>query len=241
MKKDGKYFFAPDYEFSKLLLTDDPIEIAEVYRQRILGYYINPAKLLIKEDPSNVFAVGILCFLAIDAVAELESGNEDSGKRFKDWLKDNIVEFNNLEEGYLGRIYGQFRSGLVHHARITHGGYFTYEIDGVIEIAKTGIIAINPEKLIIRVERAFNDFINQEIKIQNNAENLRDLIIETFQIDLELLEKQIKCDNPDCTSGRDANTEEDCKYCDGTGIDPDHTYERELEMAEDAYLAGHLE
>lgn len=241
MKKNGKYFFAPDYEFMRLLITDDPSEIVEAYRRRILGYYINPAKHLANGSPSNAFAVGILCFSAVDAIAEVQSGNEDNGDRFIDWLKDNIVEFGSLHRKYLGRIYGQFRSGLVHNARIIGGGYFTYDINNLIEISKEDIISINPVKLVTKVEKAFNEFIERETRIHIGTENLRDLIVEAFKIDLDLLEKYVKCGNPNCVGGNDSGTGEECVYCEGTGIDPDHTYERELEMAEDAYLAEHPE
>lgn len=234
MRKGDAVYFAPDYTFSQLLDTTDPIEIIGAYKDRISGFYLETAKSLMKSKaPSTAFAAGIMCFAAIDAIARTELGLDKSGLRVKTWLHENLPDFKNLDDWGLRRVYDEFRCGLMHEARIKNGGQFTYEIKKAIEI-KADLITINPERLLQQIETAFNRLITEVSKNKNDAEDFRDLIIEDFKIDIQFLEDQLKCGNPDCANGKDGNTEEDCKYCNGSGIDPYRRYERELDKAEDA-------
>lgn len=235
MKKENITYFAPDYPFTRLLVTTDPIEIIGAYRRRIFGFYLNVAKKLMDtKDEAQAFSAGIMCFAAIDAIARTEMGIDESGPRVKQWLQDHISDFRNLDDTHMKRVYDEFRCGLMHEARIKNGGYFTYEIASVVDVSKDDIISINPEKLLKNVEIAFTEMLDNETKGQHSAENFRDLIIADFKIDLDFLEEQFECENPDCSGGQDVNTGEMCIYCDGEGIDPNHNYEKAMDSAEDA-------
>ncbi len=231
MRKGDNVYFAPDYTFTQLISTDNPVEVIKAYQERIIGFYFRPARLL--NEKKAGFGAGILCFSAIDAIARTEYGIDESGERTKDWISSNLPDFKNLDSKQLGRIYDEFRCGLVHEARIKNGGQFTYDIQNAVEIDKDSIIFINPGILLNQIELAFEDMIKDWLTYRH-PEDYRDLILEDFNIDISLLERQLKCGNPDCVAGQDSNTGEKCIYCDGTGIDPDQRYEAELERAEDA-------
>src|SRR6266849_10977911 len=84
MKRTGDIVcFSPNYELSRLI-TAEPIEIADQLERRVEGFYLGPADLLNRK--SHSFAAGVLCFVAIDAIARYEVARGYSSDRFKKWI-----------------------------------------------------------------------------------------------------------------------------------------------------------
>lgn len=149
-----------------------------------MGYYFGPIRYLIDNYESSAFAAGALCFLAIDAIAEM-SIKKGSKERSNEWML-NLPDFKDLDLKDRNRVYVEFRCGLVHEARIKNGGQFTYSISKAIEI-RDGTILINPKQLLEQIEDAFDDYTNELSKDEKKLEEFRNNIIDIFEKDLRLV------------------------------------------------------
>ena len=235
MQKNHQLYFAPYYTFLDLAKATDPFEIVNAYRDRINGFYLEPAKIIIEsKEEDGAFAAGLICFTAIDAIAKTVTRKRDSHKRFVEWMQKNLGG-NSLSKKEVGNIYDEFRNGLVHEARIKNGSQFTYGVEDMIDI-RNGITYINPKVLLKQTRLAFNKFIDE---MEGNIEDTLDFaqrIIDDFELDIQFTEEKIACKNCGKT-GKDPATEEICQYCNGSGYDLEGNYEREMGRAEDEWTA----
>jgi hypothetical protein len=231
MNKDGKLYFAPGYTFNQFYLASPNVRVQK-WRDRINGFYLDSADFMVKtRNPDYAFVVGLICFTAIDAIARIVIGGY-SKPRFIKWIRQNINDFKILRRSIAGRVYIEFRCGLVHEARIQKGGQLTYQIRKIIEINK-GIISINPERLLDALKQTFNSYINHVLQDERATIELSQKIMEDFKKDIKFVRDEFRCKNCGGT-GKDPATDEMCEYCDGTGSDTEGNYDRELERAEDA-------
>lgn len=237
MQKNHQLYFAPDYTFLDLAKATDPFEIVNAYRDRIDGFYLEPAKIIIEyEGEDGAFAAGLICFTAIDAIAKTVTRKSNSHERLVEWVQKNLEGFRqHLSKREVDNIYDEFRNGLVHEARIKNGSQFTYGIKYVVDI-RNGITYINPKILLEQTRLAFNKFIDE---MEDNIEGALDFaqrIIDDFELDIQFTEEKIVCKNCGKT-GKDPTTEEVCQYCNGSGYDVEGNYEREIGRAEDEWTA----
>lgn len=136
---------------------DNRSQLIECFKDRIYSYYIEPAKLL---DENKIgFGCGLLCTVTIDSLARLVFPNVTRvGCRFRKWLKNNLVEFN--QGDFAERFYEDFRCGLVHEGRIKNPREFSYEQKHLIT-RENGIIRINPHILLENLVESIDDYISE--------------------------------------------------------------------------------
>ena len=110
-------YFSKKYKFSDLKWDNKEILI-NAFKDRVKEFYIEPAKKL--NDAEYGFGAGVLCVTTIDFLARIKTGLLNGvGKRFENWLRDNIKEFAiqdpaSQSQTLASRFYNEFRNGLVH-------------------------------------------------------------------------------------------------------------------------------
>lgn len=153
MRAKDKLHFSPDCIFGELSFEDKE-KLIDCFRDRVYGFYLNAARLLNKKRFG--FGCGLLCVATIDSLARIAFPDKDVGERIEEWMKNNINEFK--KEDFARRFYKDFRNGLVHEGRIKNPGEFSYESEEIV-IREDKIIRINPDKLLRRVEEAFEKYL----------------------------------------------------------------------------------
>jgi len=118
-------YFSPKYKFSDLK-WGNKTSLIIAFRNRVDGFYLEPAKQLNKDKSG--FATGVLCITTVDFLARISIGTDRVRERITDWLKTNIVGFrgnlNSPKQTLANRFYDEFRNGLVHEGRIKNAGQF---------------------------------------------------------------------------------------------------------------------
>ena len=106
MQKNHQLYFAPDYTFLDLAKATDPFEIVNAYRDRIDGFYLEPAKIIIEyEGEDGAFAAGLICFTAIDAIAKTVTRKSNSHERLVEWVQKNLEgKWIDIASGLFDRI-----------------------------------------------------------------------------------------------------------------------------------------
>lgn len=140
--------FSPNYKY--LDLDWDKKEcMINAFKDRVKGFYIQPAEKLNKDEKG--FAAGVLCITTIDFLAKIDYKERN---QIKKWLKDNIDDFKKPDPDFSGnrtladRFYDEFRDGLIHEGRIKNGGQFSYEYQVIIKLEDEAMI-VNPEILLM--------------------------------------------------------------------------------------------
>ncbi len=70
MKIGEMLYFSPKYKFSDLK-WDDKKTLIEAFKDRVRGFYLEPARQL--NDAKKGFATGVLCVTTIDFLARIET------------------------------------------------------------------------------------------------------------------------------------------------------------------------
>lgn len=153
LREKNKLHFSPNCIFGELDF-DNRERLIECFRDRIFGFYIEPAKLLDKENLA--FSCGLLCAATIDSLARILYPDKKVGFRIMKWLDNNIAEFR--EDKYSERFYYDFRCGLVHEGRIKNPGEFSYDSEELVTRVD-GVMRINPRRLLLRLERAVEKYL----------------------------------------------------------------------------------
>jgi len=183
MKRTGDIIcFSPNYELSRLI-TAEPIEIADQLERRVEGFYLGPADLLNRK--SHSFAAGVLCFVAIDAIARYEVAGGYSSDRFKKWIV-KLPDFRQLADGELDLVYEEFRNGLLHEGRIKRAGQFTYKIPKTVLI-ENGVVLINPRVLVDQIRAALELYVEKTKSDRRKLQLLAHAIMKDFEEDFKLL------------------------------------------------------
>ena len=177
MKIDDHLYFAPGIKFSEVDTTDTTL--AQQIGDRIRGFYLEPARVLI--ESGHAFASGVLLVVAIDALARLETGNQNVGDRFKEWCNDHL---HNCTASISRQFYEKFRNGLVHEARIKDGGEFNLENDSTFE-EKGLILSCNPTHLLAKVDSALAAFVQTLEAEPAELEAVRNRILEDFSYEFD--------------------------------------------------------
>jgi len=162
MRAGDKLHFSPKYIFARLDF-ENRRELLRAFKDRIYGFYLDPAKLLDRRKFG--FGCGLLCVAIIDSLARVMFPEKTKvGERIAEWLKDNIDEFK--KEDFAIRFYEDFRCGLVHEGRIKNPGEFSYESTEIVS-REDDIIRINPSMLLRKIEEAFEKYL---VKLKKNPD-----------------------------------------------------------------------
>jgi hypothetical protein len=149
-----KLYFAPKITFADLD-TARGERLPTQFRQRMAGFYLNPAVDLAAER--HAFAAGVLVVCAIDALALFTTGSGDVTGRITAFCR-NIPE---LADEETARIFCEsFRHGLVHHARVMDGNEFSNDIKK-IAVRNGQHLAVHPLLLAKKVIEMLDDYVEQ--------------------------------------------------------------------------------
>ena len=176
-------YFSPKYKFRDLN-WDNKEDLINAFRDRVKGFYLDPAKELNKKKYG--FAAGVLCVATIDFLARFETGLlNDVRNRFEEWLKKHIEEFKDEDLAY--RFYNEFRNGLIHEGRIKNGGQFSYEFDELVTggDSENSPMIVNPGKLLEAIEKSFNNYIKTVEKDECAFALLKCALKRDFQKDIQ--------------------------------------------------------
>ncbi len=179
-------YFSPKYKFS-ILNWDDKKILIDTFKDRVKGFYIEPAKKL--NDNENGFAAGALCVTTIDFLARITIGLDNPGERIERWLRKCITEFNQSDpydrsRTLARRFYKEFRNGLVHEGRIKNCGQFSGNCNKLIHMEKE-IMVINPVLLLEAIKTSFEIYMGN---VENNTSlfhQFRCALIRDFGDDVE--------------------------------------------------------
>jgi hypothetical protein len=153
VKIDDVLYFAPNIRFDEL--DFDGPRLPGQFAARIAGFYLEPADHCIEKR--FALAAGVLLTACIDALARVQTGSSDVGKRFMFFARTQLPSF--ATDTMARRLYTEFRNGLIHEARIKRGAQFSFDFE---ETAweSNGILVINPARLASEVKQAFARYIN---------------------------------------------------------------------------------
>jgi hypothetical protein len=146
-------YFAPEITFAKLDIVRGE-RLPTQFRQRMAGFYLNPAIDLAEDN--HAFAAGVLVVCAIDALALLTAGSQSTvTERITAYCR-NIPELTGKENA---RIFCEsFRHGLVHHARVKDGNEFSNGISK-IAVRHGQHLAVNPLLLAKKVLEMLDAYV----------------------------------------------------------------------------------
>ncbi len=179
LREKEKLHFSPSCIFGELDLEDKE-RLIHCYRDRVYGYYLNPAKLL--DEERFGFGCGLMCTAMIDSLARIVYPREKVGRRIVKWLKRNIKDFRTGDFAY--RFYKDFRCGLVHEGRIKNPGEFSYDSKRIIT-CKDGIIRVNPQMLLQRLEEAVEGYLASLEENPDAFTHFQNKLREDFQEEIE--------------------------------------------------------
>ena len=190
MKIDEILYFSPNYKYSELN-WDDKEKMIEAFRDRVKGFYIQPAEQLNKDKKG--FATGVLCITTIDFLAKFFYNND--ANRMKKWLKKNIKEFKEVDPNHINRtladrFYDEFRNGLIHEGRIKNVGQFSYDFPGIIEVEE-GVMIVNPDKLICKINTIFDNFIIKVKECESLFLQFNESLRKDFKKEIEYTKKNV--------------------------------------------------
>jgi hypothetical protein len=156
----GILYFAPETPYSEVRIDDD--EIISQFRDRLVGFYLRPAKQLIA--PETTFAAGVLVICCMDALSRYDVDYHRFTKhseRFPKWIAGELRSFQGDEKLAI-RFYKAFRCGLVHEARIKYVGEFSLDTKRTVTL-HGNFFVINPYLLLDEVLDALNVFVSKSI------------------------------------------------------------------------------
>lgn len=157
MRTGDVLYFSPHFRFSDLDVGDTG-KLIEALRDRLMGFYLEPASRLLKTG--DAFAAGLLCCTAVDFVA-LCSGDEHPEM----WLRKNIRDFGGDEE-LASKFWKWFRDGLVHEGRIKAFGQFSMDFPNLLKVVGPALV-VNPQLLLEAIQGAFQSYFEQLDKTQS--------------------------------------------------------------------------
>ena len=186
----GELQFSPNHTFKEIdiaLKNKDKLALIDAFKDRISGFYLNPAKELNKND-FNAFAMGILCVSTIDCLACIINCKPQVGKRFEEWVRKNLTEFDkpnpdNKSKTLAYRFYDEFRCGLVHEGRIKNSGQFSYKYNELVCMLK-GVMLVNPDIMLKKINDSFEIYISKVKTEDTEFEKLNDYL-ENFDKEIE--------------------------------------------------------
>jgi hypothetical protein len=171
-------YFSPRFRFRDLLL-DDPETLIDAFRDRVVGFYLDPASRAL--DASDVFAGGLTCCAAIDFLALACADSPPI-----DWLERHIPEFRG-NKLVVKHFWIAFRHGLTHEGYIKSQGQFSLEIQELF-VTTGPVLVINPRILLTAIRSALSEFC--ENFSQSQAAQLSRRLHRYFDAEIKASRKQ---------------------------------------------------
>lgn len=180
--KIGKHImFAPGIRFADLNL--DGSGLPGQYRDRIEGYYLQPAGRCIAAGDG--FAAGLLTLAAIDAMSGLYFG-PNRAKRvvrrdFPTFARQLLPSFSSEERADI--LYEKYRNGLVHEGRLKDGCQFelgrkeTFDDSGPVPV-------IDPAHLLDEVRGALDRLVVEMLASEPFRQEFTRLLKREFSFEL---------------------------------------------------------
>lgn len=179
MKLDEHIFFAPDI-LLKNLDIENRESLINAFKIRVDKYYFQPIKNLNKIR--SAFSVGIIEFSLIDALARYSTDFDENKKRKN--VRRRNVEFmtQNLSVTYevAGKIYEDFRNGLLHENHIKNCGQFCYETKMAFDLSNKALI-VNP----LMLQEVLEAFFKKYIMMLRSDKKVYDIFIRNFRSDFK--------------------------------------------------------
>jgi hypothetical protein len=184
MREGDDLFFAPGVRFSEVDLNGPAL--AEHYRARIDGFYLDPARLCIRQR--YAFAAGLLLVSTIDFMAGFHHSAEGLvgrmvGTEFRRFARHRLQSF--VSGDLTQRLFDDFRNGLSHEGRIKNGGEFSFDPPQTVRHLG-GRLCINPAHLLNEVEDALAlqiaELKENTVQRAKAVERLRSLFAKEFGI-----------------------------------------------------------
>lgn len=180
-------YFSPKHKVIDLNWNDKN-SLIDSFRDRVEGYYINPAREM--NDHKLGFAAGVLCVTTIDFLAWFQTNESDVGKRIEKWLKDNSDDFKapdpeNAKRSLAKRFHDEFRNGLVHEGRIKNGGQFSYAVEHVLKVIDS-VMIVNPTKLVEVISTCLDNYLSKTACDEFCFQAFKCSLIRGFQKDVEI-------------------------------------------------------
>jgi len=179
-------YFSPNYKFS-VLNWDDKKILIDAFKDRVKGFYIEPAEKL--NDDKNGFAAGVLCVTTIDFLARITIRADNVGDRIERWLRKYITKFNQIDSNNRSRtrarrFYEEFRNGLVHEGRIKNCGQFSNNFSELIHM-EDKIMVINSVLLLEAIKTSFETYMDNVENDTSLFHIFRCALIRDFWDDVE--------------------------------------------------------
>jgi len=186
MRVNNILLFSPVYKFSDLNWDDKKI-LVDAFKDRVKGFYIDPAEKL--NNDKNGFAAGVLCVTTIDFLARITIGSDNAGERIERWLRKCITEFNQKDPDdrsrtLARRFYKEFRNGLVHEGRIKNCGQFSDDHSELIHM-EDRIMVINSALLLEAIKTSFETYMDNVENDTSLFHQFRCALIRNFGDDVE--------------------------------------------------------
>ena len=189
MKMEEILYFSPNFKYIDLN-WDDRDNLIRAFRDRVEGYYLEPAKCL--NQCKYSFAAGAICLITIDFLARIETGLDSVGERFKVWVKRYIKDLNDEDislNDFASRLYEEFRNGLVHEGRIKKASQFSDNFNKLVEIEGL-IMIINPKYLLKEIIRSFKEYISKLKTEKSKFDMFKKNLNKDFQNDRDYIDIQ---------------------------------------------------
>ena len=187
MNIEKELHFSPNFKYIDLN-WDDRDNLIRAFRDRVEGYYLEPAKCL--NQCKYSFAAGVICLITIDFLAKIETGIGNVGKRFKYWVKLHFKDLNDEDislNDFASRLYEEFRNGLVHEGRIKKASQFSDDFSKLVEIEGL-IMIINPKYLLKEIIRSFKEYISKLKTEKSEFDIFKKNLKEDFQNDRDYID-----------------------------------------------------
>lgn len=152
-----------EFNGSRLL---DPKRLSHkilIYEREVTGWFINPAKELLKSDSfSNGFIILMVCMAYFEGVEQYRQGSTSTAR-------SREIFTNALDRVYNGKfttpqiesLYNKCRCGLFHNGMVKNGILFNSTYPDSIEFTEDNSrINVNQAILLNDVERDFTSFIS---------------------------------------------------------------------------------
>lgn len=179
-------YFSPKYKFN-VLKWDNKENLIDAFRDRVTGFYLSPAKAL--NEKQHAFAAGVISVATIDFLARIETGSDEVGKRFEEWVRANIRDFDNVNPDHRSqtladRFYDEFRNGLVHEGRIKNAGQFSYYYSELVKVEQS-VMIINPEYLLKAIYESSERYMAKIEKEDFAFQAFKCTLMRDFRRDVE--------------------------------------------------------
>ena len=157
MNIDNEIYFAEGIKSSEIDF-DNRHGLINAFYKRIVGYYIQPARMLVESQ--YAFSAGVIVSALIDAIATYSILKGDNIKELiKDLAFPRGIDAEAIDR-FAKEFDDNFRNGLIHEGRIKNGGQFAFR-GGALFSYESEFLIIDPRVLLKIVHDYFEQYIEK--------------------------------------------------------------------------------